>query len=244
MVNPSRLSRRFPPKNQKCFTGLLHVILLWLFLTPACVSADMPDYLRTALGKFSPQVPSAWAYTLTTESDKQQTTERFDPSKPPSEQWVLLRTGDHLPTREDLEKYFKHKASQAPGAPPAVFQKNDIEPGSFKLISEDSDKADFTCIFREQAANADKMLGHLGLRLTINKHQAYVEEFNLTLSAAYSPVLGVRMNELVVTMNFSAPAAGRPSLPIQSSSHFAGRIFFVPVEENLRFTYLDFAPAP
>ncbi len=206
-------------------------------------SADTMAYLHTALGKFSPEVPPAWAYSVTTERDGQQTTERFDPSKPPAEQWTLLRTQGHAPTTEDLEKYFKYKASQTPGPTQATFHKNDIEPGTLKLVSEDADRAEFTCTFREQSTNTDKMLGHLGLRLMINKHQPHVEKFTLTLDAPYSPVLSVKMRELVVTMNFSPPTENRPSLPAQSASHFAGRMFFISVEENLHFTYFDFTSA-
>jgi hypothetical protein len=56
-------------------------------------------------------------------------------------------------------------------------------------------------------------------------------------------VLGVKMRELTVQLLFAPPAAGRPSLPARGTSHFVGRIFLVPVEENLRFTYSEFTPA-
>jgi hypothetical protein len=218
--------------------------LLWSLLALSTASAAMPEYLHTALGKFSPEVPPHWAYSLTTERDGRQLTERFDPSKPPMEQWTLLRTEGREPTADESEKYYKYKASQTPGAMRATFQKSDIEPGTLKLISEDADRAEFFCTFREQSTNADKMMGHLGLRLTVNKHQAYVEKFSLLLDAPYSPVLWVKMKELTVTMNFSPPTATQPSLPAQSSSHFGGRIFLVSVTEDIQFSYFDFAPKP
>ncbi len=219
-------------------------LVLWSLLVAATAFAEMPGYLRAALGKFNPEVPPNWAYTLTTERSGQQTTERFDPSKPPAEQWSLLRTEGRAPTSEDLEKYFKYKASQTPGATQATFHKGDIEPGTIKLVHEDPDRAEFTCTFREQSTNADKMLGHLGLRLTVNKHEPYVEKFSLTLNAPYNPILTVKMRELVVTMNFSPPTGNRPSLPAESTSHFEGRIFFFSLEENLHFTYFDFTAVP
>ena len=222
----------------------LHDLLLCSLFSAASASAGEPDYLRAALSKFSPQVPAKWAYSLTTERDGQQTTERFDPSKPPTAQWSLLRTEGRTPTADDLEKYFKYKASQAPGATQATFQKGDIEPGSVKLVHEDLDRAEFTCSFREQSTNADKMLGHLRLLLTVNKHEPYVEKYSLVLDSPYSPVLTVKMRELLVKMDFSPPDGLKPGLPLKSSSHFAGRIFLIPVEENLNYTYFDFAPAP
>jgi hypothetical protein len=220
--------------------------LAWLvlaILSGASTFAASPDYLRTALANFSPEIAPKWAYTLTTERDGKQLVERFNPSKPPTEQWTLLRTEGHVPTTEDTEKYFRYKASQAPGAIQATFHKNDIEPGTVKLTREDTVRAEYTCAFREQSANADKMLAHLQLQLSINKQSAYVESYRLVLNMPYSPVLTVKMNELVATMDFSAPENGRPNLPSRSSSHFKGRIFFVPFEENIRFEYSDFAPA-
>ena len=245
MAIPSLFSPGFRAglRRRRNFSSRLCAVLLWPLLAAAPCSAEMPDYLRTALEKFVPEVPRNWAYSLTTERDGKSITERYDPAKPPAEQWALLNLEGHAPTGEDQEKYFKYKASQLPGATQATFHRADIEPGTLKLVEEDSDHAEFTCAFREQSANADKMLGHLRLRLTVNKQQRHVEKFNLTLAAPYSPVLSVRMRELVVTMNFSPPSDGRPSLPARSSSHFAGRIFLIPVEENIAFIYFDFAMA-
>jgi hypothetical protein len=204
----------------------------------------MPGFLRTALDSFRAEVPPDWAYTLTTEREGRLITERFDPSKPPAEQWALLRTGGQAPTRADLENYFKYKAGQAPGAMPATFNKGDIDPGSLALEHEDAERAEFTGRFREQSANADKMLGHVRLRLTVRKRPSYIEKFTMELREPYSPVLTVRMRELAVTMEFAPPGADRPSLPVTSSSHFLGSVFFMPVEENLRFSYADFTRVP
>jgi len=230
-----------------CFSirGPLNAILLLAFFAVGSptVAAEL-DYLHSALAGFEPGVPPGWAYTLTTERDGKQLVERFNPGKPPTEQWSLLRMDGHAATAEESEKYFKYKASQAPGAMQATFHRNDIEPGTLKRVHEDATRAEYTASFREQSANADKMLAHLRLALSINKQSASVESFRLLLNAPYSPVLTVKMNELVVTMDFSPPENGRPSLPLRSSSHFKGRIFLVPFEENIQYQYSDFSPAP
>jgi len=235
-----------PQRGARSATTSLRAILLSLFMMSATLvsAAATTDYLHTALGKFSTDVPRNWAYSLTIDREGKKTTEHFDPSKPPAEQWTLLRIDDRPATSKEQEKYFKYKARHSPGALQATFQKSDIEPGSIKLVSEDADRAEVTCTFREQSTNADKMLGHLGLRLTINKHQPHVEKSSLSLQAPYSPVLGVKMHELVVTTTYLPPTADRPSLPANSSSRFVGRIFFIPIEENIHFDYFDFTPAP
>ena len=224
--------------------GRLPLLLLGALLAAVPAFAEMPAYLRAALGKFSAEIPPGWAYTLKTERDGRQTVERYDPTRPSTEQWTLLLSNGRPPTEEELAKYFKYKAGQSPGAMQSNFQKSDIEPGSITLVSEDAGRAEFTCAFREQSTHADKMLGHLGLHLTVCKQPAYVEKFTLELREPYSPVLWVKMRELVVEMGYAPPADGRPSLPSRSSSHFVGRIFLIRMEENLRFTYSDFAPPP
>ncbi|HEY4248533.1 MAG TPA: hypothetical protein VGM64_17040 [Lacunisphaera sp.] len=202
--------------------------------------AAVPAYLHDALANFIPEVPPHWAFSLTTVQEGRRTGEHFDPSKSPTEQWSLLETEGRKATPQDAEKYFRYKASQIPGPIKATFHKDDIEPGTLQLVRENADHAVYHCTFREVSSNADKMLSHLSLLLTINKHLRYVERYRMTLDAPYSPVFSVKMNELVVTMDFSPPDATRPSLPTRSSSHFTGTIFLIPKGENITYRYYDF----
>jgi len=236
---PAQLHR---PRQRHRNLARLAAVFLWPFLSLGAAGA--PDYLSAALASFSPEVPSHWAYSLTTERAGVVTTERFDPSKPAIEQWTLLATAGLVSTEAEREKYFKYKASQTPGALKATFQRSDIEPGSIRLIREGPDRAEFSGTFREQSAGADKMLAHLQLTLIINKRRQRVERYSLTLIAPYSPILGVKMNELVVTMDFSPSPDAPINLPSASSSHFTGRIFFFPIEENIRYRYYDFTTTP
>ncbi len=204
-------------------------------------TAAMPDYVREALGIFSPEVPAGWAYTLTTvRNDDERSSARFDPAKPPAEQWTLLDLNGRIPSANEAARYARARAGGNSAAPQGNFQKADIEPASVELLREDADRGEFRCTFRAEATGANKMLGHLALRLTVAKQQPHVEKFALELTAPYSPVLGVKMRELLVQMSFSKPTAGGPSLPASNTSHFAGRIFLISVEENLTVTYTNF----
>jgi hypothetical protein len=202
-----------------------------------------PGYLREALAQFSAELPAHWAYTTTTVRAEASTAERYDPSRPPGAQWTLLRYNGRPPAEKELAKYQKLRAANPAPAGTASFTRADIEPGSLQLVREDAERAEFTAGFREESAGADKMLRHLQLRLTVSKRPPHVEKFILTLREPYTPILGVKMNELRVEMSFTPPAPGRPSLPAASSSHFAGRIFFIGTAEDLTVTYSDFAPA-
>ncbi len=207
--------------------------------------AAMPDYAREALGKFSTEIPAGWAYTLTTvRNDELRTTARFDPARPPAERWTLLAVNGRPPTAKEADQYARAATSGNASTPQAVFQKADIDPASVELVSEDADRGEFRCSFRAAATGADKMLGHLGLRLTISRHEPRVEKFALELTAPYSPILGVQMRELLVQMSFAPAGPDRPSLPATQSSHFLGRIMFIGTEENLSLTYSDFSRSP
>ncbi len=207
--------------------------------------AAMPDYAREALANFSTEVPPGWAYTVTTARNAElRTTARFDPAKPPAERWTLLAYNGRAPTAKEAAQYTQAATSGNASTPQATFQKSDLDPATIELVREDADRGEFRGSFRAVATGADKMLGHLGLRLTISKRQPHVEKFVLELTAPYSPILGVKMRELVVQMSFTPPGPERPSQPVTQSSHFLGRIFFIGTEENLEFTYADFVRAP
>ncbi|HVT74321.1 MAG TPA: hypothetical protein VHD61_14390 [Lacunisphaera sp.] len=205
--------------------------------------AAPPEYFREALAKFSAEVPPGWAYTQTTVRGDESTVERFDPGRPPAEQWVLVAHNGKPPPPEELEKYGKFKAASAPPLAQAAFHRNDIDPGSIRLERDEPDRGVFSAGFRPEASAADKMLDHLRLELVVHKQPAWVEEYALELLAPYSPVLGVKMNQLSVRFRFNPPGPDRPSLPALSTSWFAGRIFFVPTSEDLRVSFTEFARA-
>lgn len=204
--------------------------------------AQTPAYARTALAQFNPNPPPGWAYTLETSRNAQSMTEQFDPSRPLGGQWTLRQLQGRNPTTEELETYARSRPAAGSGGTQANFQKDDIEPGSLKLLEESETTATFSATFREQAGGADKMLNHLGVTLTVNKEPAYVERYVLELTEPYWPVLGVKMNQLRIEARFSAPGTDRPSLPVSMESHFSGRILLFANEENLRLIYGEFRP--
>lgn len=233
LTGSSPVCRRPRRRGVRLALGALFVV--------ASAAAAVPDYVREALGKFNPEVPAGWAYTLTTvRNEDARSTARFDPTRPPAEQWTLLELNGRPPTAKEGAQFARARATGGGSATPqGTFQKGDIDPASITLVSEDAERGEFAAGFRAEATGADKMLGHLTLRLTVTKHSPHIEKFVLQLKEPYSPVLGVKMRELLVQMTFTPPSAGRPSLPAVNSSHFLGRIFFVGVEENLTLTYTD-----
>ena len=242
MAPLSGLFRAPSPPRAKTLPG--KSILAVFLLTAGSVWAAVPDYVRTALAHFNPNVPAGWAYTLETTRNDRQMTERFDPARPPGGQWTLRTFQGRSPTPEETEKYLRSRPTAGAGGTQANFQKDDIEPGSMKLVHEDETRAEYEAGFREQSAGPDKMLEHLRLRLTICKQPAYVERYVLELIEPYWPVLGVKMHELHIEGEFTAPRDQQPSLPSRVESHFTGRILLFSNEEKLRLIYSEFSAAP
>lgn len=239
MVNSSGSS---PVRPRPRFKAGWRLLALALVLVAPAFGAPQPEYLRVALAGFSPDVPAGWAYTLRTSRNESRMLERHDPTRPPSARWRLLELQDRAPTADEFEKYARSRPQADSGGTKANFQKGDIEPDSLVLVREDDSRAEWTGRFRDVAAGADKMLAHLTLRLIVDKHTPHIAEYGLTLPEPYSPVLGVKMHKLEVTVRYLPPAAGRPALPASQTSKFTGRIFFFSTSEELQLTYTDYAP--
>ena len=206
--------------------------------------AALPGYLRSALDSFQPGLPPGWACTLATTRNRDTLVERFDPAQSPGKQWTLLQCHDRPPTDEEKEKYQQSRPPGSTVGQQAVFQKADIEPGSLVLEHEDAERAVYKGAFRAESTGADKMLGHLVLHLTANKIRPHIEKYTLSLETPYSPVLGVKMNELQVEAEFLPPGPDRPSLPAKQTSRFTGRILLISTEEALQVIFSDFTKTP
>lgn len=215
---------------------------LLCFLAIPALGAPLPDYLRAALARFSPDAPPGWAYTLATTRNETRMLERHDPALPPATRWSLLEWQGRPPTRDEIEKYARSRPANDSGGSKANFQKNDIEPNSLVLVHEDDSRAEWSGRFRETSTGADKMLGHLTLRLVVDKNNPHIAEYALTLPEPYSPVLGVKMHNLDVLVRFHPPTEDRPALPAIQTSRFTGRIFFFSTREELQITYADYTP--
>ena len=234
--------RRRLAEVRRRVTGPVFSLAAWgAVLAGTAGAAEIPEYFRQALARFNPDVPAGWAYTLATDRNGERMKERYDPARPPDAQWTLLLLNGRPPTTPEIEKYARSRPAGTSAAPHSTFQKNDLDPGSVVLLREDPDRGEFRCSFRSASTGADKMLGHLSLRLTVNRRQPRVEKFALELNEPYSPVLGVKMRELRVQMSFAAPGPDQPGLPRESTSHFLGTIFLFDLEENLHVTFSDFA---
>ncbi len=219
--------------------------LLFFFLILSCLrldAEDMPQYLKTALAHFSPGLPAGWAYSVSTLRGRNRATERFDPSAVVDLQWTLSERDGRKPSEDELKKYRSYKTTFAEN-PRIAFTRGDLDLDSLHLEREDALHAEYSCRFRGDIS--DQLLSHLRLVLTVSKEPAFVEKSELSLVEPFSPVLGMKNLELTLRTVFSSPTKSRPSLPLQTTMHFRGKLFLViSIEEDLQSDFSDFVFTP
>lgn len=208
--------------------------LLVLACTVGVMGAT-PDYLAKALRDFPRQtIPSDLGYETVVARNGHRTRERHDPSRPAGEQWTLLEFAGRAPTADEITRHHVIRAKGGSGATyQADFTPAQIDRGSLHLEREDEGSAVFTGGFSEDAAQGDALLGRLSLRLTVDKRRGEIAAYELRLQRPYSPVLGVKISELVAGAEFHRPAGLDLALPRRTWSHFKGRIFLFPTREDL-----------
>lgn len=214
--------------------------VVFLCLVLGVRAAELPAPFRAALGGLNADVPRGWAYTATTTRNGETSVERHDPARPPGERWTLVSRNGRAPTPEEAGRYRSYRVTTSTSTLRATFERGDIDPATAELVSEDAARAVYRCRFRRDVDDA--LLNRLELTLTFRKQPAAVEKFTLRLTEPFSPVLGMRMQDLKVEMTLSAATAGTPALPRESWSHFRGRVLlFKSIDEEVRVIYSDFS---
>lgn len=220
-------------------TRFLLLLLATLVASVRASAAELPDYLAAALARFSADAPPGWAYTLTTTRGNATSVERYDPSRPKGGEWTLLQSQGRAPTADELQRYNRYKASNPPPTSRANFAKGDLDLGTFTLVRENGDRAEFQGRFRTDTS--EPLLRHVVLTLVVDRTVPAIERTVMKLVTPFSPALGVRMAELEVTMDFRAVEDSAVMLPQAAHSRFRGRMFFlVPLNEELRIEYSDY----
>jgi len=213
--------------------------LLIVFLSALSLdAAELPAYLKTALIRFSPEIPPDYAYTLTTQRGSDISVERFDPSRSLDQQWTLIQRNQQPATADENARYGSYRITTSPNAR-ATFKRGDIDLGSLHLIRETTTIAVYQGRFREDLA--DPMLHHLDILLTVAKDSATIEQYVLQLIEPFSPVLTVKMLELRVETTLTTRSSPGLALPQHTTSRFRGRILiFKSIEEDIQTAYSDF----
>jgi hypothetical protein len=226
------------PTRTFAWPGLMLAVVV--LLAGPIRAAEVPAYFAAALARFTADAPHGWAYTLAVTRGGESSIESFDPSRPAGRQWMLQKRNGKPPTPDETDRYLRYReTNNASAAARTTFERGDLDFASAQIVHEDGARAVIRCLFRRDAA--EPMLAHLELFLVVVKNPAAVEKSTLRLTSPYSPVIGMKMNELEVGMTFSPPTEDHPGLPLAAASRFRGHIlWFWSVEEDSQVAYSDF----
>lgn len=219
----------------------VHSVLLAVFL-PLTLPAALPDYLLKALRDFPrTTLPSDLGYAVEITRNERQSRERYDPSHPAAERWILLEIDGRKPTPDEVARHRRTRSTGGNAAFQADFSAAQIDRDSLKLETEDNERAVFLGGFTEAAADDDTLLGRLALRLTVDKRLGVLLAYELRLLRPFSPVLGVKIHELIAGAEYHRPPGLALNLPKRTYSKFRGRIFLSSTKEDLEVKYEEYA---
>ncbi|MFI5335810.1 MAG: hypothetical protein ACHQ5A_03450 [Opitutales bacterium] len=225
------------PRWRRSFFGRLPA--LPLLAAAALSAAELPGPAREALAGFATDAPPGWAYTLTTRRGGESSIERYDPARPPGQQWQLLKHNGADPSPGEIDRYDRYRVTLNATAPRATFRRGDIDSAFARFLGTTDGLDEYACLFRADVD--DPLLNHLELRFWVARQTASIPRYQLHLKEPFSPIIGMKIEQLDVEVILSPPAADRPALPRNSHSVFHGRFLLVKsVDEETSVSYSDY----
>jgi hypothetical protein len=226
-------------------------LLVGLLATP--VMAAAPGPLDDALRKVAKDV-GHWAYTQTDiwMNDKgkvlNQTTVRYDPSKPYAEQFVPLAIEGHLPTRADFERYRlqgerlgkrTEKAEDAGQPPPGQALGDLVDIDHATVATEDDTTVTYDVPLRADN-NRRFPPDKFQVLMKVDKAHRTLEHIAVHLRAPLRLVLvvNVKSGELDVDFNSVDPVHNPAMTAVRGDGIVS--VFFVNLSRNASRTRTDF----
>jgi hypothetical protein len=216
--------------------------------------------------KNSRQDTEHWAYTETTtqkigisKKPKGETVVRFDPSKPYSEQFTVIKFEGHLPTEKDLKKYrekgerrgegLARAAARAadPTAPdkpvvPAV-KKNkdkqvtpDLEHPRIVSVADDRLVYDLPLVSNMEDFPVDK----IELRVVVNQATRQVEHASFRIKEAFRMKLVAKIKAGEGSLDFAIIDPKYGPVMTQTQGSLGGSLLLVPLNATFASARTDF----
>jgi len=222
---------------------LRRLLLSFLFALPVLTvlrAGTVPPELERALLGFRAEGTANWAFIQTTESGGKSLVEHFDPSKPEFSRWTLLKKNGASPTDAETKEYRERLSRRTTGGTaPSV--KDQIDPGTCELVSEDVERAVYR-FHLKPSTNDDRSAAHMAAAFTLHKPTVTIERVELSAFEPFSPMFAVKVNEAKTTILYSLPTAERPTLLQQINVHIRGRAMWIKsLDEDMTVTYSEHA---
>ncbi|MEM7282358.1 MAG: hypothetical protein AAF438_12105, partial [Pseudomonadota bacterium] len=165
-------------------------------------TSGWPEPLAEALEAMAHQQAN-YAYTREAWDDLGHYVERFDPSKPRSDQWQLVSFDDAEPKEEHRNRYAKEYEGLFNRDHPADIELADLIDRESLSVTE-STPTTITYRFKPRAEDPDdqKFMSHVDGTLLLDTEKNLVKEIRLANSKKFSPAAMVSIKKFSLTMNF------------------------------------------
>jgi hypothetical protein len=215
----------------------MRFFLLLAFLAGSAFAAEIPPELAAALKTFRSDGPRNWSFTQTTTGDNHHYVERYDATRLVPERWSLLESNGHPPSADEQHAYQLNHANHF-GAGPRLAESFDLS--TLQTLADSAETATYRCRL-VPGSTGDKTARFLTATLTLHKPTHTLVAIELASENEFSPAFLVRISAMKTTMTYSLPAADRPSLPQQVTTHLRGRAFyFKSLDADMVVTYTDY----
>lgn len=221
------------------FLAPMRLVLLLFGLTLSAAAA-VPPALDAALQRFRSDPPKGWSYTQTTAATGESTIERHDATKIEFERWSLVQKNGRAPSVAELNDYGEARSRRSrTGTAPKLVEQLRLE--TMETVADTPERGTYRCRLRP-GESGDKTAAFLRATLVLHKPTGTIESVELASAEAFSPTIGVKIQELHTLMTYSLPTGETPSLPQRVLTRVRGTAFwFKSLDAEMTVTYSDFA---
>lgn len=221
------------------FVSLMRPLFSLLLLASVALAGPIPPELATALADFRTEGPKGWSFTQTTEADGKSLVERFDPLKSDFLRWSLVRKDGREPTADETRDY-REKQTRRTGGQTAPNVKDQINPSTCELITDDGTRATWT--FRLlPGGSEDRSAEHMAATFTLHRPTGTIERVELASVEPFSPMFSVSVAEARTILTYSLPEGDRPALLNAVSMRVRGKaMWFKSLDSDLTVVFSDY----
>lgn len=209
--------------------------VLFACLTCLPLRAEPPAILLEALRKSGAEA-GRWAYTETSiEKDEKgrsegETVVRFDPSKPPAEQFTPLKINGKPPTAKQLKEYRKRgvdlfDGKDVPSNAPLEIDGSMLDLDRAKVLSDTAGVLSYEIPLK--AVESGLAVDKFQVTVRIQRELRALERLSLTIVKPVRMMLVAKVSGGTMHFDYTTQDAGHAPVLTTTSGTFNGTIFFV-----------------
>jgi hypothetical protein len=216
------------------------ILLIPLLAAAGLRAAPLPPELAAALKNFRADGPKGWSFNQETTAGSESLLEHFDPAEPEARRWTLLKKNGRAPTADELQAYNEDRLHRAGGfIAPRIQDQLDLATATPAGAGDGLEKWTFRL---DPGGIDDRSAAFMAVTVTFHQATRSIEHVEIASTGPFSPVLGVKIAETKTQMDYSLPAADRPSLLQRVTLRVRGRAFwFKSLDQDMSVTYSDYA---